>query len=205
MINILFKHNFIIIIVASIFLSGCKFKQAPVKPEPVIKKVQANDDLSKALGVHLVKYEYDLQGLNIPSGMHVYLTTWVELLQEDTVIKQWSTPNNIIGKSGSILFPYYKPPLFKNEQKTIEGKLITDGNAMTSMDISLDVPFNTISYLGGKNEEVLELDTEYTLATLVEFYSPHAMNKARPPNLNSFDESENKALILKAKFGLINE
>jgi hypothetical protein len=195
-----------IVLVVFISFMGCVKKQSSPKSEPVIKKVLVDSDLSLALGINLVKYEYDLKSLEVPVGKLVNLKVWMELLQEDKKIREWSTPNIIChGDSGSILLASYKPPLFKNDQETVQGKIIVDAEALFGTNISLDMPFRIQAHSGGFNQKTIEMDKEYTLAEIVEIYSPRGKGVFSPSKNTDRNESENKALILKVKFGLIEE
>ena len=207
MIKNLYKYCFWgLVLVVLIYFMGCVRKQSPPKPEPVIRKVLVDSDLSLALGINLVKYEYNLNGFTVTKGKLVDLEIWMELLQGDEKIREWSMPNIIChGDSGSILFASYKPPLFTNDQETVEGKIIVDAQAWFGKNISLDMPFRIQAHAGGFNEEVIEMDREYTLAKIVEIYSPHGKGVIFPGRSTDRDASENKALILKVKFGLVQE
>ena len=208
MTNKLFKRSFIISIAAFIiFLTGCEHKSSPSTSQPVIKHVLVDSDLSEALGVNLLKYEFNLNDMEIPLGKLPFITTWVELYQDDKVIRDWSAPHEVINKTGSILFAFYKPDLFTNDQDTIKARVINKSNAQSRMDISPEIPFKIFGHGLDFSEKTIEMDTEYILAKVTERFSPFA--KARgiaPADPNSGgDLSENKALLLKVKFGLIDE
>jgi len=205
MIKDILKRSSIIAVTFTIFLVGCKYKISPSKPEPTIKKISVESDLSKALGINIIKYEFNLKGFKVPQGKLPYITTWMELMQGEQKIREWSTPNNAVVDSGSILFAYYKPPLFTNNKETLEGKIIIETSAQSKLDISLDMPFRDTAQFGGISEKIIEMDKEYTLVKILEIYSPLGKGVFKTGNSSDHDKTENKALILKVKFGLIEE
>lgn len=188
----------------SIYCLGCGKRGTLPETEPIIKRIAAKNDLSRALGVDLVKYEYDLSGLSAPKGNLVSFKVWMELLQDDKQIRQWPSPNIVCGNSGSILLAYYKPPLFTNEEETIKAKIIINAQSESSIDISLNMPFRYQAFIGGIQKEVIEMDREYILSKIVEIYSPQGKGIVHPDGITDRDKSENKALILKVKFGLVD-
>jgi hypothetical protein len=185
--------------------TGCGKRESLAKPEPSIKRVAVDSDLSRVLDINLVKYEYDVSGLARREDKLVYYKIWMELLRDDERIREWSTPNITCGDSGSILLAYYKPPLFTNEEETIKAKVIETGQGDSSMNISLDMPFQIQAQIGGIHEETIEIDREYILAKIVEMYSPHIKGAIHHDRSPDQDRSENKALILKVRFGMIEE
>ncbi|MEJ2649816.1 MAG: hypothetical protein P8016_15580 [Sedimentisphaerales bacterium] len=208
MTNEIFRYSFIIAVGASvIFLAGCEYKSPASDSNPVIKHVIVGSDLSEALGLDLVKYEFNLHDMEIPKGKLPFITTWVELYQDDKIVREWSTPHEVINKSGSILFASYEPPLFTNDQDSIKARVIIEGNGQSRMDISPEIPFKIFGHGLDFSEKNIEFDTEYTLAKVTERFSPYAKTRgiASPDPNSGGDLSENKALILKAKFGLIDE
>jgi hypothetical protein len=206
MIKILLKNYCLwIVLVLLIYVIGCDKVQSPLKPKPTIKKVLVDSDLSMALGINMIKYEYNLSGFEIPAGKLVYMTAWLELLQEEEKIREWKQPNIVVTNSGTILFAYYKPPFFTNDHETIEAKIIIENQAWFNKNISLDMPFRIQKCTGGFNEETIEMDREYTLTKILEIYSPLNKNTFPSEERPNRDNSENKALILKVKFGLVEK
>jgi len=199
------RYIFCIAFAVLICCTGCDRRESLGKSEPVIKKVAVEGDISRVLDINLVKYEYDLSGLAVPEGKLVYYKIWMELLRDDERIREWSMPNIICGDSGSILLAYYKPPLFTNDEERVEAKVVETGQASSSMNISLDMPFRIQAHIGGTGEEAIEMDHEYVLAKIVEIYSPHGKGVIYHDGASDRDRSENKALILKVRFGLIEE
>jgi hypothetical protein len=196
-------------IVAAILISmiGCEYKTPSSSQKPEIKHVLVDNDLSEALGINLVKYEFNLTGLGIPKGKLPFIRTWVELYQDEKIIREWSNPQQVVNETGSILFAFYEPPLFTNDQNSIEAKVIIEGNGQTKMDISPDMPF--IIFFNGLDfsEKPIKLDSEYILAKVTERFSPLAKTTGiAVPDPNSGQNiNENKALILKVQFGLVDE
>lgn len=191
--------------VVSIYCLGCDKKGTLQVPEPIIRKVEVKSDLSRALGIDLIKYEYDLSGFSAPKGKLVSFRVWMELLQDDKQIHQWSTPNIVWNESGSIVLAYYKPPLFTNEEETVRAKVIVNAHGESNIDVSLNMPFRIQAWIGGIHEEVIDMDREYILSRIVEIYSPQGKGVVHHNGITDRDKSENKALILKIKFDLIDE
>ena len=194
--------RFIILTVYLLLLGclGCN-REVPT-PKPELIRVPSETDLARILDVHIDKYEYSLTGLEIPPDQLVYHKIWVEMLQGDNTIQTWSTPNIICEKTGSILLAYYTPPLFTNERDTIEAKILVAAQGESTLRISPDQPFRYGGWYSQFSKKTIEMDREYTLGMICERYSPLNKSHLYSNATDSQKMSENKALVLKVKFGL---
>lgn len=187
-------------------LGGCDRRDVPAETRPLLKLVPCTDsDLAVALGVDMCKFGYSLGNLDVPQGKLVYYEITMELFREDERIRQWTTPNFICAESGSILLAYYTPPVFTNDQETVEAKVVYTAQGSSSMNVSLDMPFRFSGCFSQINEKVIEMDREYVLATIAERFSPYNTGATQEEITEHREESENKALVLKVRFGLTDE
>ena len=204
----LFRFKSVIIRIALLLMlcsMSCTNRDPKVKPE--LMRVSSRSDLSRILGINIDKYEYDLSGLTVPADHLVYHTIWMDLFQGNEKVQTWTTPNITCGNSGSILLAYYTPPLFSNEEDAIEAKIIViaaQGGEHT-LRISPNRPFRRVGWFSKLSKKTIEVDREYTLSTICEEYSPLSKSSFGSDMTDIQSTSENKALVLKVKFGLFQD
>ena len=113
---------------------------------------------------------------------------------------------HVICGSGAILLAYYTPPLFTNEDEArIEAKIIVRSKGESAFRISPDRPFRYAGWFSEFSRKAIEIGREYTLGVTHERYSPLRKPGFKSDATDVQRKSENKALVLKIKFGLIQD